>query len=192
MTRLKYTKQVGLILVFLGILVTVSYLAQFFLQERAMITTRNQLMTNPLPTPSYIFGIAPFPGTEFPTDAAGDYRTRDENEIICVGIDANIINSQLRNNTNLHPLEVVPGDSVDLYLNGKLHYKVNKWQDTDGNFISPQSMYTFYPSGGNKVTPVDFCWVLILPSGTHLAKIHIHSEISGTLSYQWAFEVAEN
>jgi hypothetical protein len=93
--------------------------------------------------------------------------------------------------------QLIPLDSVDLYLNGS-RVESGTWFDQFGNERPSKMKVANFPTSDfgpfgkyRDQVPLTFCWIILFPSGLSVAEIRIHSEQFGLLSYQWAFNVID-
>jgi len=190
------------------VILFVAVLALYTAYWLFMRITALRLMENPEPLPTYISAIAPFPGTEYPTDL---YSHPYWGEVysqhgICVRVDARIILRGLADvvaptsiETEL-AFEDVPRNSVNLYLDGKLFDKEN-WIDKRGSLQPAQVRLSAIPMTLPNPTvptdhylahvPINFCWRTDLSAGLHSAEITVRS-YKGILRYRWAFRMIEH
>lgn len=189
------SKKLRWIIIFGLIMIIISSFLLLLLSGNSLQNIHKRLLKTPEPLPKYILGLAPFPGTIYPIDANSQvYWTRSEPEsVICIHLDAEVMDSRLTYDSGLDSYDFVSTDDINLYLNNQPYGEIkNLWQNSDGNFYSVKIKSPGHLKVGMQANPIQFCWGIGLEPGPYLAEILIQSEISGTLSYKWAFEVIES
>jgi hypothetical protein len=158
--------------------------------------------------PPYISALAPFPGSRVPIDEYSKvYWGSNPSELvggdICVRLDARILDRTLTDPQVAYENYDQFWDSVDLFLNQvPVDSVVYARRISEDEYIFPKTMYRgtdqhsplplrMYKPFYREHIPINYCWLLLsrLPAGDYLAHLEIHSELSGTLRYEWTFEV---
>jgi len=187
-------RKILLVVIALGLVLLIACMIQYW----SLTNIRGRLMENPELPPPYISAIAPFPGTEYPTDLYSHpywHEVRGESGV-CVRADAHVIVSEATDYERA--FHTVPYGSMNLFLNGRpIDQIADIWPDNTkhiskiiGGFPStianPQNLEELYFPDH---VPINFCWTVSLPPDTYLAEVAIRAEKSKTLHYQWAFQV---
>ncbi len=185
----KGTKIFSILFLSLTIIISAYYFSQY---ARDLLNTK-ELLNHPRPLPDYLIGIAPYPGTKYPTDELSYPYWAGGNEwmagtvngdVICVGFDARTIDPNV---TRYSDNDMVPTDKLQLLLN---KMPVN----SQNRMFIYSSFLVDFPDPDNReiddsVALFNLCWKIALAPGIYFAQINIHSYNSGLLQYQWAFTV---
>jgi hypothetical protein len=149
--------------------------------------------------PSFIGAIAPFPGSNFPSNPFSRpyWGFVDDLEGVCLRINGKIV----LNYIELQPFDIdssyrianiFPRDSVQLFMDD---YLINQESLLIQNAFPYEEIYNppgFEPETSNFV-PVELCWRMIFTHpGLHLLEFKMKTYDNQLISYRWAFKVEKS
>ena len=161
-----------------------------FWRGRALRERIQALMDRPEPMPSYILGLAPYPGTTYPIDERSKiYWVQssflDEvsrGSIICVALDAQVINKLAVDQWTVY--EIIPEDSADLLIDNIPVNLLGRGSRVGPIVIAPSIIPTH--------VVIHYCWKMELAPGDYLATLIIHPIGGEDKRYEWAFTVVNH